>query len=111
MKQLGLGPGAKQRISVPGTDSEHHTQRFGAGSPGRKTGKETHIHWDEKQVSELGSLPVGMIPVAPVKDIARGFRYLEAKATWPQKTDALHQCPGSTSAMILAQWEGITMYC
>lgn len=83
MKQLGLGPGAKQRISVPGTDSEHHTQRFGAESPGTKIGKETHTHCDEKQVSELGSLPVAMIPVVPIKDIARGFRNLEAEATWP----------------------------
>lgn len=60
-KGIGLGPGAKLRVSVPGTDSEHHTQRFGARRLGRKTRKGRHT----QSKSPNQELPVEMIPAAP----------------------------------------------
>lgn len=79
-KPIGLGPGVKPRMSVPGTDSEHRTQRFGARRLGRKTGRGRHT---QSKSPNQGTPCWNASRCTNVEDIASEFRNLVAKATRP----------------------------
>lgn len=74
---MGLRAWAKLRMSVPGTASEHHSLRFGAGRLRRKAGKGSHT---QCKAPDLETPCCNDSSCTNVKSIASEFRNIVAKA-------------------------------